>query len=153
LIWWSYALIFPLYSNGKVEFLQGRLLKGEPKYLNLKGIPKPLYNLDKVRKLPRGSRVHICEGVPDALALEAQGLAAVAALGATSFRPEWVDHFIEYEVVLTPDRDPGGDKFQRIVSELFRQRGKTVATLRLPNGKKDVAEAIAGLQGAQCPHS
>jgi DNA primase len=42
LIWWSCALIFPFYCNGMVEFVQGRLFTGEPKYLNLKGIPKPL---------------------------------------------------------------------------------------------------------------
>jgi len=146
LIWTSYALLFPFPTDGNVEYVQGRLFRGEPKYLNPRGIPKPLYNIHCVTALPAGAVVHMCEGIPDALALEAHGLHAVAVLGASSFRPDWVDAFLRFDVVLMPDGDKGGDTFRRTISKFFMARGKTVRAVRLPPGK-DVADVIADMKG------
>ena len=146
LIWTSYALIFPFFDNNKMVYLQGRIFKGSRKFLNLRGVSKPLYNVDGIRMLPPGSVVHICEGIPDALALEACKITAVAVLGATSFRAEWVDMFKWFDVVLMPDGDSGGDIFKQKISEIFKSRGKAVRTVHVPMGK-DVADVIAELKG------
>jgi DNA primase len=147
LIWSSYTILFPFLINGAIGYIQGRHFKKDPKYLNLRRIPKPLFNIDRLLTLPSGSFIHICEGVPDALALETCGLAAVAVLGASSFRPEWVEHFIPYNVVLLPDGDSGGNTFRRTILEMFKARGKAVQTIRVPKGK-DAADVIAELGGA-----
>jgi len=145
LLWKSYAIIFPFFMETKVEFLQGRLFNREPKYLNPCGIAKPLYNLDRLRTIPKGSGVFICEGVPDALALEAKGWPAIGVLGAGSFRREWVDHFLSFNVLVAPHADASGQTFKRNIEALFRARGKTIRSFRLPEGKKDIAEAIADM--------
>ena len=86
--------------------------------------------------------MHLCEGVPDAIALESQGLAAVGILGATSFRADWVDQFLRFKVVLLGDGDAAGVKFANDISNFFMERGKAVQTMRLPKGK-DVADVLA----------
>jgi DNA primase len=146
LIWTSYAILFPFNLSAGVGYIQGRVFKGEPKYLNPRGICKPLYNVDRLAALSPGAVVHICEGVPDAIALEARGLAAVAVLGASSFRAEWVELFMRLDVVLMPDGDRGGETFHQTVSGLFRDRGKAVRSVRLPVGK-DVADVLAEMRG------
>lgn len=146
LIWTSYTLVFPFYDKGAIIYIQGRLFKGEPKYLNLRGITKPLYNIDCIKTLGTGAIIHMCEGIPDALALEGKDLPAIAVLGANSFRVEWVELFLKYDVVLIPDGDAGGETFRRKISELFRARGKTVRVVHVPDDM-DVADVIASLRG------
>jgi hypothetical protein len=145
LIWSTYALLFPFYSAGKISYVQARLFEGSAKYLGSRGIPKPLYNLDEIRALPAASTVHICEGVPDAVALEGHGLHAVGVLGASSFRPEWFRYFERHDVVVVPDGDRGGEVFCRMIARSFKARGKAVRVLRVPQGK-DVADVIAEIR-------
>ncbi|MGA1826270.1 MAG: CHC2 zinc finger domain-containing protein [bacterium] len=142
LIWSSYTLLIPFYLNKKITYLQGRLFNKEPKFLNLRGISKPIYNINCIARMKRGDRIHICEGAPDVLALESEGLKAVAILGASSFREEWVDLFIPFEVVLLPDGDSGGVTFQNKISQAFNSRGKSVSIINLPKDC-DVASVIA----------
>ena len=145
LIWPCYSILFPFCLNSVVEYIQGRRFTGNPKYLNPQGISKPLYNIDRLKSLSSGAVVHICEGVPDALALETQDLAAVAVLGATSFRAEWVQFFMKLDVVLMPDGDSAGKTFSRTISRYFLVRGKTVRTVQLPPGK-DVSDVLGDLR-------
>jgi DNA primase len=145
MIWTSYTILFPFFCEGVVEYIQGRLFKGNAKYLGPRGIEKPLFNLDSLVSLPPGSIVHICEGIPDALALEANGLHAVAVLGANSFRAEWVEFLMKYDVVLMPDGDSGGETFHRKIFEAFLARGKAVRRVRIPAGK-DAAAVIAEMR-------
>lgn len=145
LIWTSYAILFPFSLHSDIGYIQGRRFTGEPKYLNPRGISKPLYNIDRLSSLSAGAVVHICEGVPDALALETQGLAAVAVLGATSFRKEWVKLFMRLDVVLMPDGDRGGETFSRTISGLFLDHGKTVTAVQLPPGM-DVADVLGQIR-------
>ncbi|MDZ4808988.1 MAG: CHC2 zinc finger domain-containing protein [Bacteroidota bacterium] len=145
LLWTSYSLLFPFYSEGRVAYLQGRLFHGEPKFLGLRGIDKPIYNLERISSLKRGSIVHICEGIPDALALENHNIPSVGILGASSFRQEWVDIFKKYDVVLMPDGDNGGKIFRQTIKNLFKARGKDVRSVQMPIGKKDVADVIAAI--------
>lgn len=147
LIWGSYTLLFPFLQDGDVVYVQGRPLIGRSKFLGLRGVPKPLYNADCLASLDAGTCVHLCEGVPDALALEAKGLHALAVLGASSFRPEWVGRLFRYDVVVVPDGDSGGETFLRTVSEAFRKQGKAVRAVQMPKGR-DAADVLGEFAGA-----
>lgn len=142
LIWGSTALLFPFYEQEEVVYIQGRMLEGKTKFLNLRGVPKPLFNTGRLSDIKAGQLVHICEGVPDAIALESHGLAAVGVLGATSFRTEWVDRFLKLRVVLLGDGDDGGASFVKTISKAFSDRGKAVLVKPLPEGM-DVSDVLA----------
>lgn len=146
LIWGSYALLFPFLQNGEVVYIQGRSFSEKTKFLGLRGIPKPLFNASSLASLTIGTCIHLCEGIPDALALEAKGLHSLAVLGASSFRPEWVDLLLHYDVVVVPDGDSGGETFMRMVNEAFRNRGKAIRRVRMPKGK-DAADLLGELGG------
>jgi|CZKV01.1.fsa_nt_gi DNA primase len=141
LVWSSYALLFPFYAEGVVTYIQARMFQGDRKFLNPRGIALPMFNVDKLRELKPGRLVHLCEGVPDAVALESQGLTAVGILGANSFRAEWVDRFLKFKVVVLGDGDPAGAKFATAISTFFMERGKAVQCKTLPKGK-DVADVL-----------
>ena len=142
LVWHSHALLFPFYEQGVVTYIQARMLQGEPKFLNPRGVPKPLFNTDRLQKLKPGHLIHLCEGVPDTIAVESHGLAAVGILGATSFRADWVDRFLKFKLVVLGDGDAAGAKFARDVSTFFLERGKAVQCKALPTGK-DVGDVLA----------
>ncbi len=142
LIWGSYALLFPFYDQGKITYIQARMFEQGPKFLNLRGITKPLFNADRLNSLTAGPTVYLCEGVPDVVSLESKGLIALGVLGATSFRAEWVDQFLKFKVVILGDGDDGGAKFARDISKYFMDRGKPVECMRLPKGK-DVSDVLA----------
>ena len=146
LIWGSYAVLFPFRENGQIVYIQGRLLRGKTKFIGLRGVPKPLYNAECLASLKPGTTVHLCEGIPDALAIEAQQLHAVAVLGASSFRTEWVDSFLNFDVVVVPDGDSGGETFVRVVSRAFRKRGKAVRAVEMPEGQ-DAADLLRNVGG------
>lgn len=145
LIWTSYSILFPFKQNDKVYYIQGRLFKGNAKYLSLRGGHPPLYNIERLDSVPLGSTIHICEGIPDAIALESLGLPAVAVLGASSFRAEWVDLFMRYDIVLLPDGDSGGETFFKTISKYFAERGKAIRKINVPIGK-DVSDIIAKMR-------
>ena len=142
LVWKSHALLFPFYEVGVVTYIQARMFEGEPKFLNPRGVAKPMFNADRLQKLKPGQLIHLCEGVPDAIAVESHGLAAVGILGATSFRADWVDRFLKFKVVVLGDGDAAGAKFAKDISTFFKERGKAVQCKPLPKGK-DVADVLA----------
>lgn len=144
LIWSDYTILFPFFDNESVVYIQGRQFSKQPKFLNLKGISKPLYNINLIRSMNPGDLIHICEGVPDVLALQSVSLSAVGILGASSFKEEWIDFFLRLNVVLLPDGDTGGKTFTKTISENFSHRGKSISIVSVPKGK-DVADIIAGL--------
>jgi len=146
LIFYRHKVIIPFYDKGKVVFLQGRNLDGtHPKYLNLTGVEKPVFNLENLRKLKVGERVYICEGVFDAMRLSQEGYNAVAILGVTDFRPEEVDIFKPYEVVLALDNDEAGLAMADEIAKLFTLKGKEVKQKILPNGIKDITDYYLSL--------
>lgn len=144
LIWSTYSLLFPFYEDDQVIYIQGRVIDNNIKFLGLKGIEKPIYNKSRLNTINFGDRIHLCEGVPDALALESNRLPAVAILGATSFRKEWVDYFLNYDIYVVPDGDEGGGSFWDKTSSAFMKRGKHIQRVNLPNGK-DAADVLATL--------
>jgi len=141
LIFYRHKIIIPFYDNGKVIFLHGRNLDGtHPKYLNLVGIGKPIFNLENLAKLNNSDRVYICEGVFDAMRLEQEGYNAVGILGVTDFRPEEVELFRPYEVVLALDNDKAGQTMSDEIAKLFILKGKSVKQKILPEGIKDITD-------------
>ena len=142
LVWSSYALLFPFYEQGVVTYIQARMFEGERKFLNPRGVAKPMFNADMLQKLKPGKLVHFCEGVPDTIALESHGVAAVGILGATSFRPDWVDRFMRFKLVVLGDGDAAGAKFAEDIFTFFMKRGKAVQCKILQKGN-DVADVLA----------
>jgi DNA primase len=149
LIWRSYALLFPFYANDNVIFIQGRLFRGPTKYLNPKGIPKPLFNAGRIGRLHHGTLICICEGAPDALAVESTGHAAVGVLGASSFKAEWVEQFLPLDVVVVPDGDRAGSGFRKTIARLFKSRGRVLRSIKIPDGI-DIATFLAGRGKVNC---
>jgi len=148
LVWSSHALLFPFCEQGVVTYIQARMFEGKPKFLNPRGVAKPMFNADRLQKLNPGQLIHLCEGVPDAIAVEGHGLAAVGILGATSFRADWVDRFLRFKVVVLGDGDAAGAKFAKDIATFFMERGKAVQCKPLPKGK-DVADVLAQVRGTK----
>ena len=147
LIFYRHKIIVPFYDNGKVVFLHGRNIDGtHPKYLNLVGINKPIFNQETLTKIKVGDRVYICEGVFDAIRLEQEGYNAVAILGVTDFRPEEVNIFKPFEVVLALDNDEAGLTMSNEIAKLFTLQGKSVKQKILPEGIKDITDYFLSQQ-------
>lgn len=142
LSWSGYALIFPFKFDATTQYLQVRCLQSDRKFFGPSGIPKPMFNSQRLKQLPPGSRLHICEGVPDAIAMEGSGLAAVAILGATSFRSEWVEELLPFDLVGVPDGDAAGEKFMKSLANEFRARSKSIRFVVPPEGM-DASDVIA----------
>ncbi|WP_261215090.1 toprim domain-containing protein [Variovorax sp. CY25R-8] len=101
-----------------------------------------MFNRHRLSQLKSGSLLHICEGVPDAIAMEGAGLAAVAVLGATSFRSEWVEELLPFDLVGIPDGDAAGEKFMNCLAKEFRARSKSIRFVIPPEGM-DASDVIA----------
>ncbi|WP_306555653.1 CHC2 zinc finger domain-containing protein [Acidovorax sp.] len=142
LSWSGYALLFPFKSGGTTQYFQVRCLQSNMKFFGPSGIPKPMYNSQRLSQLQPGSLLHICEGVPDAIAMEGAGLAAVAVLGATSFRSEWVDELLPFDLVGVPDGDAAGEKFMKFLAMEFRARSKSIR-FAVPPRDMDASDVIA----------
>ncbi|WP_169804784.1 CHC2 zinc finger domain-containing protein [Hydrogenophaga taeniospiralis] len=142
LSWSGYALLFPFNSEEATQYFQIRCLQSSMKFFGPSGIPKPMYNSQRLSQLQTGSLLHICEGVPDAIAMEGAGLAAVAVLGATSFRSEWVDELLPFDLVGVPDGDAAGEKFMKFLAKEFRARSKSIR-FAVPPKDMDASDVIA----------
>ena len=141
LIFYKHTLITPFLDGENIVFMQARRLDNEhPKYLLLKNIPIPLYNSDTLKGMKKGERVFICEGVYDAMIMEQEGKKAVAILGVNNFKPEWIEQFVNFEVVLALDNDEAGKKATDTLAKLFYLKGIKTKTVELPQEAKDITE-------------
>lgn len=52
LIWEKPALLIPFHQNAATVYLQARMFAGHRKYLNPRGIAKPMFNADRLSTLP-----------------------------------------------------------------------------------------------------
>lgn len=146
-IFYKHKVVIPFYYGNKIVFLHGRNLDGtHPKYLNLVGISKPVFNLDLLGRLHEGDKVYICEGVFDAMVLTQEGYNAVAILGVTDFRPEEVELFKHFEVVLALDNDEAGKDMTEAISKMFLLSGKSVKVKELPDGIKDITDYFLNIK-------
>lgn len=142
LLWSGYSLLFPFYDDERVTYIQVRCLEDDRKFIGPKGVLKPIFNYERITKLQPGQLLHICEGIPDTLALEANGLHAIGILGATSFRTEWIDQLLPFDLVGVPDGDAAGLQFSKGLTSAFRARGKSIRFARPPAGM-DACDVIS----------
>ena len=109
--------------------------KGKHKY----GSPPRLYGLDELVKC-EGRQVILCEGEWDRLLLQQEGFMAVTGThGASTFRPDWVGHFKDKDVVFLYDCDGQGQEATRTILQAFKTAGAaSVKNVLLPlKGTKD----------------
>ncbi|MCX5713151.1 MAG: CHC2 zinc finger domain-containing protein, partial [Candidatus Omnitrophica bacterium] len=129
------AVVFPVFKNNKVVYLVARQLAegAKPKYLNIKGAIKWLYNEDS---LENTHKAIIAEGIPDALTLIHHGYPAVGTLGAGNFKPEFAQKFAGVKnKFVSLDSDLAGFNGMKKIDQIFQHDIKVIA---LPEGVKDV---------------
>lgn len=150
LVLWRHRLLFPLLLDGECYGFQARNTEWKkkedgPKELSVGGNLALPFNADVVLTTP--AEVYVCEGVIDALTLLEHGLPAVGVPGATRFRPEWVNMFVDIpNVIVAFDADEAGHKGTNLVLDAFAATGRTdVKTLVFPVGVKDVNEWVTRL--------
>lgn len=110
--------------------------KKDPKIINFTegkwkyGSPARLYGIDELVKYD-GKQVVIAEGEFDRLLLQQEGFMAVTGThGASVFRPEWVSHFKDRDVVIIYDCDREG---QTAAQNVVLQALKTAETSSVKN--------------------
>lgn len=141
LIFYRHTLIIPFYESEQIIYLQGRAIDDtNPKYLNLLGIDKPIFNAGILRKLNDSEKVYICEGVFDAIRLTQEGYNAVGLLGVTDFTDDDVEMFLPFNVVLALDNDDAGKQMANEIAGKFIKQSKVVMIKQLPEGIKDVTD-------------
>jgi len=140
-LWWDQTILFPFFDQNKqIVYIQGRRLNTHgPKYIGLKGIIKPLYNISIINSLNKQSLLFICEGIPDVLAANEMGFQAVGVLGAHSFKDQWVEVLFPYDIVVIPDNDSAGSGFAKKIKDAFLKKGKIIQVVRL-HEMKDLSE-------------
>ncbi|GAA4455944.1 hypothetical protein GCM10023189_24400 [Nibrella saemangeumensis] len=144
LIFYRHPIIIPYYRNGRIVFLQARVI-GAPadtisRYQFLSGVPVELFNQDILPKLGPRNRVYVTEGAFDCMTLTQLGLHAVSLGSVTMFKREWAKLFRRVEVFFYFDNDDAGKKAAIEFSGTFTQHGISIHTQprTVPDGYKDV---------------
>lgn len=143
-VWWDKVIIFPFYNEkSEVIYLQARRMKSDQyaKYVNLKSIPLPLYNVQILSSLEDQADVLICEGIPDCIASMIMGKNAVAIIGAHGFQEKFVDLFKFNRVTIIPDNDKNfvGEQSALKIKAMLNKKGIPVSIIPLQT-YKDIAE-------------
>jgi DNA primase len=149
-ILWRHRLLFPFLVGGECVGFQARntLWKdGEedgPKELCGGGAPPLPFNVDVLLGDP--DEVYLCEGIIDSLSLTEVSLPAIGIPGATRFRAEWAELFIDIpRVIIAFDQDDAGRAGTRRILDHFATAGRTdLRVLELPPGCMDVNEFVKG---------
>ncbi|WP_266367536.1 CHC2 zinc finger domain-containing protein [Tellurirhabdus rosea] len=147
LIFYRHVIIIPYYREGRIVFLQGRIV-GNPtdayaKYQFLSGVPVELFNADVLKQVRTGQTVYLTEGAFDAMALVQEGLAAVSLGSATLFKREWAKLFQRVKVCFYFDNDRAGQKAAKDFADVLSQYRIEVVSKTVPDGFKDINEYLA----------
>ena len=137
--------------NAKKDRKMINYTEGKHKY----GSPTRLYGMDELVK-HTGKQVILCEGEWDRLLLQQEGLMAVTGThGASTFRPDWVSHFKDKDVVFLYDCDGPGQEATRTILQAFKAAAAaSVKNVLLPlkgtKDDKDVTDYLhtRGMSGA-----
>lgn len=144
LVFYVHPIIFPYYENGKIIYLQGRTIGVPPdnasKYQFLKGVPRPMFNTDVLKKTKPNSDVFITEGAIDCMTLVQHGMAAVSLGSAKHFRDEWAKLFQKFSVFVWFDNDSAGQQGTLDLMEKLYFHGITVERKYIPAEYKDINE-------------
>jgi 5S rRNA maturation endonuclease (ribonuclease M5) len=121
---------------GVARYLPG----GSPKMLSLAGSRRLLFPAPET--LMRQKPLYLVEGEPAAVSVRSCGLQAVAVPGAQSWRMEFAQRLMPFNVIVLPDCDSQGRELAaRVVRALPRVR-----TVDLDPGRQDgwdVGDAVA----------
>lgn len=118
----------------------------EPRYQNSRGA-MPLWNSAAMERAA-GKALFVTEGIFDALSLEELGFPAVALCGAanTGKLVQKIDEYVPVawpeKMILAGDSDAAGQGMNGKLREQLTARGIACAVLALPEGCKDVNEAL-----------
>ena len=118
----------------------------EPRYQNSRGAMQ-LWNSAAMERAA-GEALFVTEGIFDALSLEELGFPAVALCGAanTGKLVQKIDEYVPVawpeRVILAGDSDAAGQGMNGKLREQLTARGIACAVLALPDGCKDVNEAL-----------
>ncbi len=121
---------------------------------NLEGVRRVPYRArELVRALANGSTIVIVEGEKDADRVAELGLAATTfAGGASGWREDYGEWFIDANVVVIPDNDAPGAKYAATIALSLAGMARSVRILELPNlpRKGDVSDWLdAGGRAAE----
>lgn len=143
---WDHVILFPFFDRSeKIEYIQFRRIyaKGKnDKFLGLSGIQKPMYNLNCLNKLTAGDVLLICEGITDTISAIQLGHKSIGILGAMSFKEKYLKELANFQIRVIPDKDDSGDRMFKTMELLFKQIGKSIERIRLPNHVNDLNELL-----------
>lgn len=137
-VWWEHTLVFPFFeSKEKVIYFQGRSLNPTSrfKYVNLIGLSKPIYNLNIINNLSKGSAIYFFEGITDCIMGIQLGYNSFGILGASGFKEHWANYFTDFTINVVPDNDKAGQTFSKTIFEAFYKVGKRAQIRKVPFGK------------------
>ena len=144
LAWWDRTMLIPYLDGDRVIYLQGRRGGGEPKYVNLAGPPRPVFNLAAARETPASDNIYICEGVFDALAIIADGAVAVAVGGTSITNIEPLRPLKDHPIFIARQNDAPSQTWARDLTKAFADIGKRdVRSLVVPEEFKDICDYLA----------
>lgn len=135
--------MLPIYSSkGTIRDIKRWSFKSA-RLMVTKGQKSQLYGMDELAKAKKGSRVYVCEGEWDRIALrwllkklKLEGI-VVGTPGASVFKEEWVRFFDGKEVVWMGDNDEAGDKGAALIRERFFNSGSKLLYLNWPETWED----------------
>ena len=139
----KHRLLFPFYWKGEPVDVQGRDIAAIDKnnrFRNTAGANPIPYNAAALLNAKKtGSKVFLCEGATDTLALAQSGRLVVGIVGTGGFKSAWLPYFEGLDVYLAFDADEAGRKAAKNVTKLFLDAGhRAPKIVRLPEGVKDV---------------
>lgn len=143
----GYAVL-PVFVDGVCRSVCRRAIDPavEPRYQNSRGAMQ-LWNSAAMERAA-GKELFVTEGIFDALSLEELGFPAVALCGAanTGKLVQKIDEYVPVawpeRVILAGDANAAGQGMNEKLREQLTARGIACAVLALPDGCKDVNEAL-----------
>lgn len=138
-----HRLLFPFFWKGEPVDVQGRNVEADGKddrFRNTTGANPIPYNAGALLEArATGSRIFICEGATDTLALAQSGRLVVGIVGTGGFKPAWLEAFEGLDVYLALDSDDAGRKAAKDITRVFVAAGhRAPKVVKLPEGIKDV---------------
>ena len=144
LVFFVHPIIIPYLHEGRIVYLQGRSIgnppEGASKYQFLSGVPRTIFNLDAIKKLPPNAEVYLTEGAFDCMTLVRNGMMAVSLGSSSIFKKEWLKYFKRYKILVSFDSDSAGMKGADNLVEELTEAGIFVQKRDWAKGYKDINE-------------
>ena len=105
---------------------------------DMQGVRRALYQLPEVMA---AKEVLLVEGEKDVESLRSHGFVATTSpMGASSWKTEYAESLRGKNVVIIPDNDEPGRKYEQTVTSSLVGEAASVRVVRLPGGVKDVSD-------------